>query len=170
MNKTKKMMASISTVALVAGITGCSSNQVSVEQQVNRNINTQSSGTNNPTFVGPTDPYCDSWEEEGEGIFECEDYDSDYYGYYYHNGTYYRDKLAITKKKSSNSHSKPSTSSPASSTQANKSNASSNKVNQNQSTSSNITNKNSSTSTVNSSSSNGSSSSGFGSGTSSYGG
>lgn len=182
------MMASISAVALLSGMTGCSTNAVPISSSTGNNSGTSTESTNSST-TGPDDPYCNEWEYDVSGIYECEDSDSDYYGYYFHKGTYHRDRSDIFYNKKSSpsigttSGSKSGTTS-NSGTATNKNSTSNNTgtiTNKNTTTNNGGTSKSTnssstssnSQSTVSSSSdyeSDSSTSSGFGSGTSTFGG
>lgn len=85
MSKTKKILTGISSVALLAGMTGCSSSS-SVPSQ-------------------PTDTQCSSWEwDYDDGVWECEDSSSRYLNHYYHGGIYYPNKTSLHKSSSFKSY------------------------------------------------------------------
>ncbi|MFC0190119.1 hypothetical protein ACFFJY_17620 [Fictibacillus aquaticus] len=77
MNKTKKLLAGLSSISLVAGLTACSDEELPPE---------------------PTDSECSDWDwDDSEGVYECDDTNSRYFGYYFYNGTYYRDTNSLHK-------------------------------------------------------------------------
>ncbi|MFZ3590064.1 hypothetical protein ACOI1C_12480 [Bacillus sp. DJP31] len=44
----------------------------------------------------PNDPDCNEWEwDDDDGVYECEDTSSGYYGHYFYGGSYYRSKSAL---------------------------------------------------------------------------
>nr|WP_233096619.1 DUF3943 domain-containing protein [Fictibacillus halophilus] len=46
----------------------------------------------------PTDSECQDWEwDEDDGVYECDDTGSRYFGHYYHGGTYYKGKSSLLK-------------------------------------------------------------------------
>lgn len=76
LGKTKKVMVGITTTALTFGLTGCGSS----------------------TAVGspPNDQYCNDWEwDDDDGVWECDDSHSSYYGHYYYGGKYYKNKSSL---------------------------------------------------------------------------
>ncbi|WP_078548450.1 hypothetical protein [Litchfieldia alkalitelluris] len=192
MKKTKKMMAGISAVALLSGLTACGPRMDSYTVQSSDVSNSIPSSNNNSytsSYVEPDDPYCDYWEFEDyqdSEFYYCEDNDSDYFGQYYYKGKYYRDKNSVytqikskntsttTSKNSSNSTKQSNSKNTSTQNNANtttnqtsKSNSSSTSTNSN----TNVSNSSSSTSTNSSSvSSTNKTSSGFGSGSSTFGG
>jgi hypothetical protein len=177
LKRTKKMMAGISTAALLAGMTGC--NTMPVTKSIEESLLAESS--NNSFVDGPNDPYCNEWEWEESGVYECEQHDSNFYGFYYYNGGYYPDKDIIYKKKhrtnssytsknrstTGNKNSNPSSNTSTSTSSKSSSNVSSSKSS-NQSSTISSGNTTSSSSTISNGSK--STSSGFGSGSSSFGG
>gem|GEM_PF-526753 len=83
MSKTRRMMTGITSTALVLGMAGCGS------------------GTEEYTYTedipeSPEDSSCSDWEWDAEdGVWECDDYDSNYYGHYFYGGRYYKGKSAL---------------------------------------------------------------------------
>ncbi|RSK29322.1 hypothetical protein EJF36_09910 [Bacillus sp. HMF5848] len=44
----------------------------------------------------PDDPNCDDWDWDNElGVWECDDYDSDYRGAYFYGGRYFKGKSSL---------------------------------------------------------------------------
>jgi len=79
MSKTKKMMAGISSTALMLGMTGCST----AEEEYS---------IPDP----PEDSSCAEWEwDADDGVWECEDGSSSHYGHYFYGGRYYKGKSAL---------------------------------------------------------------------------
>lgn len=77
MEKTKKLMAGISAAALTIGLSGCNSSTSSLPAK-------------------PADKSCDDWDwSEDEGVWQCDDSRSGYYGSYYHGGSYYKNKATL---------------------------------------------------------------------------
>ncbi|MBY0097804.1 aminotransferase yhxA [Mesobacillus maritimus] len=96
MNKTNKVMAGISSTALMLGLAGC--------------------GSSSDPYAAvdippaPEDQECTDWEWDlDDGVWECEDSNSGYYGHYYHGGKYYSSKSLLTKSKSYSSYKNSST-------------------------------------------------------------
>jgi hypothetical protein len=97
-NKTKKVMSGISSTALMLGLAGCGSS------------------TQEPYAAGydippaPEDQGCSEWEWDlDDGVWECEDSSSGYYGHYYHGGKYYSSKSRLNNSKSYSSYKNSST-------------------------------------------------------------
>ncbi|WP_147532075.1 aminotransferase yhxA [Bacillus marasmi] len=75
MNKTNKIIAGISSTALVIGLAGCGDSDLPPE---------------------PDDYDCDEWEwDYDDGVWECDDEYSGYYGHYYYGGSYYSSKSSL---------------------------------------------------------------------------
>jgi hypothetical protein len=95
-NKTKKVMAGISSTALMLGLAGCGS---SSDPYAAADIP-----------PAPEDQECTDWEWDlDDGVWECEDSSSGYYGHYYHGGKYYSSKSLLNKSKSYSSYKNSST-------------------------------------------------------------
>ncbi|WP_349407325.1 hypothetical protein [Pseudalkalibacillus sp. SCS-8] len=76
-SKTKKLMTGVLSTVVASSMTGCSQQSLPPE---------------------PDDPDCNEWEwEADEGVYECEDRDSDYYGHYFYAGKYYKTKNLLKK-------------------------------------------------------------------------
>jgi len=89
MTKTKKVMAGISSTAIMLGMTGCGSSQ----------------GVYADIPPVPDSQDCTEWEWDlDDGVWECEDSNSDYYGHYYHGGKYYSSKPSLYKSSSYSSY------------------------------------------------------------------
>lgn len=95
MNKTKKVMAGISSTALMLGLAGCGSSQ---DPYANVEIP-----------PAPEDTGCAEWEWDlDDGVWECEDSGSGYYGHYFHGGRYYSSKSNLYKSNSYSNYKKSS--------------------------------------------------------------
>ncbi|WP_196237969.1 aminotransferase yhxA [Calidifontibacillus erzurumensis] len=80
MDKTKKVMAGISSTVLMLGLVGC--------------------GSELETAPLPEDSYCTEWEwDYDDGVWECDDFDSHYYGHSYYGGRYFKTKSDLYKSK-----------------------------------------------------------------------
>lgn len=76
---TKKIMVGITMTTLTLGLAGCDSDSGELPPQ-------------------PNDSSCDDWDwENDEGVWECDDNNSNYYGYYFYAGQYYKNKNALIK-------------------------------------------------------------------------
>lgn len=77
MGKTRKVMAGITSTALTFGLAGC--------------------GTNNADIPPPPeDESCRDWDwDDEDGIWECDDSTSRYFGYYYFGGLFYASKSSL---------------------------------------------------------------------------
>lgn len=74
-SKTKKLLTGVTSVALVASMIGCQNEDI-------------------PT--PPDDVDCDDWEwDDDEGVYECDEPSSSYYGHYFYGGKYYKNKTAL---------------------------------------------------------------------------
>ncbi|NMD69477.1 aminotransferase yhxA [Bacillus sp. DNRA2] len=88
MKKTKRIMAGISTTALAFGLSGCGNDDL-------------------PPV--PDDTACNDWEwDSDDGVWECDEYESSYYGHYYYGGSYYSSKSSLYKNKGYSSYKKSS--------------------------------------------------------------
>lgn len=84
MGKTKKIIASISSTALALGLTGCGTN-----------IEEQSASIPEPDDI-PEDSSCSDWEWDSEdGVWECDDSRSPYYGHFFYGGAFYKTKSLL---------------------------------------------------------------------------
>ncbi|MDQ0230776.1 hypothetical protein [Metabacillus malikii] len=84
MNKTGKLLTGVLVVTVIAA-TSCQDEEALPDT--------------------PDDPSCDDWEwEADEGVWECDDYDSSYYGHYYYGGSYYSSKNKLTSSSSYKSY------------------------------------------------------------------
>ena len=73
MKKTKKLLSGIVSTAMITGLTACSDN------------------SSRPPV--PDDASCDDWEwDANDGVWECDDEDSQRYGHYFYGGSYYSSK------------------------------------------------------------------------------
>lgn len=81
LGKTRKVMVGVTTTALTLGLAGC--------------------GSNTAEGSPPDDQYCNDWEwDNDDGVWECDDRHSSYYGHYYYGGSYYKDKNSLLKNSS----------------------------------------------------------------------
>lgn len=81
LGKTQKVMIGITTTALTLGLAGCGSNSAEVSSP-------------------PNDPNCSDWEwDDDDGVWECDDGRSSYYGHYYYGGRYYKNKSSLLNSK-----------------------------------------------------------------------
>ena len=88
MGKTKTVMTGILSTAVLIGITGCS----------NSGTATGSSASNSDIPPVPDDTNCTNWEwDDDDGVWECEDSHSRYYGHYFYGGKYYNSKSSLLK-------------------------------------------------------------------------
>ncbi|MFC4323120.1 aminotransferase yhxA [Litchfieldia salsa] len=75
-SKTKKLLAGVTSVAMIASIVGCQNN----------------------TPALPDDSNCDEWEwDDDDGVYECDETTSSYYGHYFYGGSYYSNKASLLK-------------------------------------------------------------------------
>lgn len=126
LEKTKKLMVGITSTALMLGIAGCgvSTPEQMTEEEwdaftdanqsssgsysgsssgTSSSYNSSSSGTSS-SYVNedippvPEDQSCVEWEWDlDDGVWECEDDGSSYYGHYYYGGRYYSSKPDLYK-------------------------------------------------------------------------
>jgi hypothetical protein len=90
MSKTKKIVAGISSTALAFGLSGCGTNSADLPPV-------------------PDDNACGDWEwDDDDGVWECDDENSSYYGHYFYGGHYYRSKSHLYKNKAFSSYKKSS--------------------------------------------------------------
>ncbi|MFG6494073.1 aminotransferase yhxA [Fictibacillus sp. UD] len=80
MNKTKKLIASVSSASVAVMLSGC--NDYSAEELPPE----------------PTDTECQDWEwDADDGVYECDDTNSRYFGSYFYGGKYYKGKSSLLK-------------------------------------------------------------------------
>jgi hypothetical protein len=80
LGKTRKVMVGITTTALTLGLSGC--------------------GSNSAEGAPPNDQNCNDWEwDNDDGVWECDDSRSSYYGHYYYGGRYYKSKSSLLNSK-----------------------------------------------------------------------
>ncbi|WP_373228858.1 hypothetical protein [Cohnella sp.] len=78
MEKTKRIVKTLLAGMVVSSMTGCG---------------TQAAA---PTVPMPTDPGCNEWEwEADDGVWECDDKRSSYYGGFFFAGMYYMTKSKL---------------------------------------------------------------------------
>lgn len=88
--KTKKIMVGITSTALMFGLAGCNQNDDEWE--------TQQSGTSVSQDIppAPQDQECSEWDwDDDDGVWECDEGSSRYYGHYYYGGHYYGSRSAL---------------------------------------------------------------------------
>ncbi|MGA4719309.1 hypothetical protein [Fictibacillus nanhaiensis] len=79
MNKTKKLIAGVSSASVAVMLSGCNDQAQDIPPE-------------------PTDTECQDWEwDEEDGVYECDDTGSRYFGHYYHAGSYYKGKSSLLK-------------------------------------------------------------------------
>ncbi|QFT91101.1 hypothetical protein FIU87_20835 [Bacillus sp. THAF10] len=77
MTKTKKVLTSVSATIFALGMTGCGSEEDTLPEV-------------------PSDDRCQEYEwDNEEGVYVCDDDDSDYYRSYYHGGSFFKNKSAL---------------------------------------------------------------------------
>lgn len=77
MGKTRKVMAGITTTALTIGLAGCGSDQADIP-------------------APPNEEGCSDWEwDEDDGVWECDDRKSSYFGHYYLAGMFFANKSSL---------------------------------------------------------------------------
>jgi hypothetical protein len=122
LGKTMKVMAGITSTAFILSITGCSgssqnqmtdkewksytdSNQSSSSGYSNSSTDTSTTYDNEGIPPQPNDQNCSQWSwDQGDGVWECQDGGSSYYGHYYHGGRYYRSKPELYKSSEYNNY------------------------------------------------------------------
>lgn len=83
MGKTSKVMAGITATAFMVGLAGCSSSSQSQDL---------------PPV--PKDSSCSDWEwDSDDGVWQCDDSHSHYYGHSYYGGHYYKSRSLLHKAK-----------------------------------------------------------------------
>jgi hypothetical protein len=90
MSKTNKVLAGITTTALMLSISGCGPDP-----------------QKRPPV--PKDESCRDWEwDDEDGVWQCDDSSSRYYGHSYYGGHYYSSKSLLHKSKDYHSYKKSS--------------------------------------------------------------
>jgi hypothetical protein len=80
MNKTKKLIAGVSSASVAVMLSGCNDNQA---QELPPE---------------PTDTECQDWEwDEDDGVYECDDTNSRFFGYYFFGGRYFSGTSSLLK-------------------------------------------------------------------------
>ncbi|KAA0545280.1 hypothetical protein FZW96_18050 [Bacillus sp. BGMRC 2118] len=75
-SKTKRLLAGITAAVVAGSLVGCSDE------------------ADRP--APPTDTDCDDWEwDNSDGVWECDDNSSRYYGHYFYGGGFFRNKSAL---------------------------------------------------------------------------
>jgi len=106
MNKTKKVMAGITTTALLLGLSGCGpSSQDSYIDEDDSEAVSQPQQDIEPLAQdnippAPTDSECSDWNwDMDDGVWECNDNSSSHFGHYYHGSRYYGSKALLYQSK-----------------------------------------------------------------------
>lgn len=103
MSKTKKLMAGISATALMMGLVGCNTNQ---QTAPDRNWDDDSTGDGQDWSSGegqdippvPEGTNCSDWEWDSEdGVWECDDSRSPYFGHYFFAGMFFANRSMLYK-------------------------------------------------------------------------
>lgn len=81
MRKTQKIIAGLSSTALAFGLTGCGTDEQAAQP--------------GPDEM-PQDSSCAEWEWDSEdGVWECDDSRSPYYGHFFYGGIFYKTKSLL---------------------------------------------------------------------------
>ena len=99
LGKTKKVMAGITSTALMMGLASCGvGNQ---EQGNDEDWNSGSQGDSSSMDIppAPEDQNCEEWEWDlDDGVWECDDSRSGYYGHFFYGGhILWKQALAVSK-------------------------------------------------------------------------
>jgi hypothetical protein len=104
MSKTKKVMAGISATALMMGLVGCNNNQQAVPDrdwdQDGSSPDEQdwSSGEGQDRPPVPEGTDCSDWEwDEEDGVWECDDSRSPYFGHFFFGGMFFSNRSMLYK-------------------------------------------------------------------------
>jgi hypothetical protein len=107
MGKTKKVIAGVTTTALMLGIAGCGgATKDPATEEWDTNQSSSGSYNNNSTSNYddedippiPDDQNCADWEWDlDDGVWECEDGGSRYFGHYFYGGRYFKSKPDLYK-------------------------------------------------------------------------
>ena len=100
MSKTKKMMAGISATALAIGLVSCNGNQQALPEQGDSPSDDQdwNSGDGQDIPPVPEDTSCSDWEWDGEdGVWECDDSRSPYFGHFFFGGMFFANRSMLYK-------------------------------------------------------------------------
>lgn len=78
-NKTKKLIAGVSSASVAMMLSGCNDQAEELPPE-------------------PTDSECQDWEwDEDDGVYECDDTNSRYFGYYFFGGSFFKGKSSLLK-------------------------------------------------------------------------
>jgi hypothetical protein len=109
LGKTKKVMAGITSTALMMGLASCGvGNQ---EQGNDEDWNSGSQGGSSSMDIppAPEDQNCEEWEWDlDDGVWECDDSRSGYYGHFFYAGMFYATKPLLYKSKAYTDYKKSS--------------------------------------------------------------
>ena len=90
MNKTKKLIAGVSSASVAVMLSGCNDQAQELPPE-------------------PTDTECQDWEwDEDDGVYECDDTNSRYFGYYFFGGRYFSGTSSLLKNPKYKSYKKSS--------------------------------------------------------------
>lgn len=82
MSKTKKVMAGVTSTAMLIGLAACGSEEYSAT----------------PDTPVPDDQNCSDWEwDEDDAVWECDDSRSPYFGYLFFAGKYFSNSSSLIK-------------------------------------------------------------------------
>lgn len=102
MNNTKKIMAGISATALMMGLAGC--NQQAIpdrewdENDPSKDEEGWTSGEDQDIPPVPEGTNCSDWEwDSGDGVWECDDSHSPYFGHYFFGGMFFANRSLLYK-------------------------------------------------------------------------
>jgi hypothetical protein len=109
LGKTKKVMAGITSTALMMGLASCGvGNQ---EQGNDESWNSGSQGGSSSMDLPPVpeDQNCEEWEwDPDDGVWECDDSRSGYYGHFFYGGLFYATKPLLYQSKAYTDYKKSS--------------------------------------------------------------
>lgn len=104
MSKTKKVMAGISATALMMGLVGCNGSQQSApdrnwdEGDSTNEDQDWASGEGQDIPPVPEDTSCSDWEWDAEdGVWECDDSRSPYFGHFFFGGMFFANRSMLYK-------------------------------------------------------------------------
>lgn len=104
MSKTRKVMSGISATALMMGLSGCNDNSQAIpDRDWDQDSSTGSGedwssdqGQDRPPVPEGTD--CSDWEwDDEDGVWECDDNNSPYFGHYFFGGMFFANRALLYK-------------------------------------------------------------------------
>jgi hypothetical protein len=111
MSKTKKVMAGISATALAMGLVSCNGNQQNSPEQGDSPGDDQDWTTGEGQDIPPVpeDTSCSDWEWDAEdGVWECDDSRSPYFGHYFFGGMFFANRSMLYQNRDYSSYKKSS--------------------------------------------------------------